>query len=124
VRTKQESARRRHEPADESVADDRLTPDDESEPDEYEELSPIDAGRAAARAVAELSGKELHGVVSVEPSGDDWLVGVEVVEDRRIPSSNDMLGLYEVRLDLDGGLLSVRRSRRYPRGKSEGSEHV
>jgi hypothetical protein len=56
------------------------------------------------------------GATSVMPTDDGWTVEVEVVEDRRIPSSTDMLALYEVVLDLDGELLSYRRTRRYVRG--------
>lgn len=44
---------------------------------------------------------------------------VEVVDDRHIPPpSADMLALYEVVLDLDGELLSYRRTRRYRRGSA------
>jgi len=52
----------------------------------------------------------------VEPSEDGWYVGVEVIEDRRIPSSTDILATYEVEIDENGELLSYRRVRRYSRG--------
>jgi hypothetical protein len=45
---------------------------------------------------------------------------VEVVEESRIPSTSDMLVLYEVELDLRGELLAYRRTRRYLRGRSNG----
>lgn len=44
-----------------------------------------------------------------------------MVEDRRIPSSTDMLALYEVVLDMDGELLSYKRTRRYSRGAGDGA---
>ncbi len=44
-----------------------------------------------------------------------------MIEDRRIPSSTDMLALYEVVLDMDGELLSYRRTRRYTRGAGDSS---
>ena len=50
---------------------------------------------------------------------DGWVVGIEVVEDRRIPSSSDILAAYETALDMDGQLLSYRRVRRYPRGRAD-----
>jgi hypothetical protein len=99
--------------------------DYDDDDDEYgEELSPREAARAAARHVAALTGKELCGVVSLERSDDGWLAGVEVVEDQRIPSSNDVLGLYLTEVDLDGELLSYRRSRRYARGRGDSSEVI
>lgn len=70
----------------------------------------------ATRDIAQLTGKKPLGATSVMPTDDGWTVEVEVVEDRRIPSSTDMLAMYEVVLDLDGELLSYRRTRRYIRG--------
>ena len=90
--------------------------------DEPAELSPADVVRAASAYITELTGKELSGVVSLERADDGWLVGVEVVEDRRIPSSNDMLGLYRTELDVDGSLVTYNRSRRYPRGRGDPNE--
>ncbi len=49
----------------------------------------------------------------VQRSQDGWLVTVDVVEDRRIPSSTDILSTYETEIDGDGELLSYRRVRRY-----------
>ena len=70
----------------------------------------------ATRDIAQLTGRKPLGATSVMPTDDGWTVEVEVVEDRRIPSSTDMLAMYEVVLDLDGELLSYRRTRRYIRG--------
>jgi hypothetical protein len=72
--------------------------------------------RRAAGYVAELTGKEPDGIVSLEQSGDDrWKVGVEVVETRRIPDSTDVLAVYEAELDAEGELVSYRRVKRYSR---------
>jgi hypothetical protein len=77
------------------------------------------AGQAAMSQIAELTGKEPEGVTGVEPSDDGWLVGVEVVEDRRIPSSTDILATYETEIDMDGNLVAYRRLKRYPRGRGD-----
>jgi gas vesicle protein GvpO len=82
-------------------------------------LSAAQAGQAALRQIAELTGKQPEGVTGVEPGEDGWVVGVEVVEDRRIPSSTDILATYETEIDMDGGLLSYQRVRRYPRGRGD-----
>lgn len=77
--------------------------------------------RIAIEHLSELTTKEVQGgATSVEPGGDDgWTVEIEVIEDRRIPSSADMLALYEVELDPDGNLLSYRRTKRYGRGSTD-----
>lgn len=81
-------------------------------------LSPSEAAQTGLRHVAELTGKEAQGVVSLEPADEDgWVVSAEVVEDRRIPSSSDIIALYEVEIDGDGQLLAYRRVDRYPRGR-------
>ncbi len=84
-----------------------------------------DIAALALRDITQLTGKKPLGATSVMPTDDGWTVEVEVVEDRRIPSTTDMLALYEVVLDLDGELLSYRRTRRYSRGAgySVGGSH-
>jgi hypothetical protein len=89
-----------------------------------ERLRPMKAATAALEQIAELTGREPQGIVSLEPSEDGWLVGIEIVEDRRIPSSTDVLALYEVEIDSRGDLLSYARRRRYARGKSDSGEIV
>ena len=53
-----------------------------------------------------------HGRIS------GWIVEAEMVELQRIPSSADMLALYEIELDADGELLACARTRRYMRGQN------
>ena len=79
------------------------------------ELSANEAAAAAMQAAKALIGKEPLGVASLEPTDDGWLMGVEVLEHARVPSTQDILGLYEVEIDLDGQLISYRRVRRYSR---------
>ncbi|WP_237720321.1 MULTISPECIES: gas vesicle protein GvpO [Rhodococcus] len=82
---------------------------------------PVSAAAAAAAAwrdIADVIGKESENATAVLPTEEGWSVEVEVVDDRHIPPSADMLALYEVVLDLDGELLSYRRTRRYRRGSA------
>jgi hypothetical protein len=82
-------------------------------------VSASSAATFALRYVGELITSEPVAVTSVEPADDDgWLVEVEVLEERRIPSSADMLALYEIDLDADGALLAYRRTKRYSRGRA------
>lgn len=82
-------------------------------------LTATAAGRSALRQMAELTGKEPEGVSGVQPSDDGWTVTVDVVEDRRIPSTSDVLASYEAVLGEDGELMSYRRVRRYARGRGD-----
>jgi hypothetical protein len=77
------------------------------------------AGQAGMEQIIELTGKAPEGVSGVAPTDDGWLVTVEVVEDRRIPSSTDLLATYQIELDPDGELVSYGRTRRYARGRGD-----
>ena len=82
--------------------------------------------RVTAREVAELAREYIAAMTerqpvqmtSLSPTEDGWLVEVEAIEDRRIPSSSDILALYEVELDANGELLAYHRIRRYLRGQT------
>ena len=95
------------------------THDDAEVAEDWRPLSASKAGREGLRQITELTGKEAEGVTGVAQSQDGWLVTVEVVEDRRIPSSSDILSTYETEIADDGELLSYRRTRRYARGRGD-----
>src|SRR5215472_17721321 len=101
------------------MAERRPVRDRESAEEDQPRLTAAKAGRYGLRQIAELTGKEPEGVTGVEPTEDGWLVTVEVVEDRRIPSASDILATYETELGPDGGLVAYRRVRRYLRGRAE-----
>lgn len=82
-------------------------------------LAAVRAAQLGLQQIAEVTGRQVDGVAAVEPSDDGWLVGVEVVEDRRIPSSTDVLAIYQADLDHDGELISYRRIKRYRRGQGD-----
>jgi len=90
--------------------------------EEQPQLSAAEAGREGLLQVTELTGKDPEGVSGVQRSQDGWLVTVDVVEDRRIPSSTDILSTYETEIDGDGELLSYRRVRRYSRGLADSGD--
>ena len=85
------------------------------------DMTAATAAKEGMEQIAAVTNKTPEGVTSVEPSDNGWVVEVEVLEDRHIPSSSDILGLYEVEIDLDGALMSYRRTRRYSRGRGDGS---
>ncbi|MBA9002511.1 MULTISPECIES: gas vesicle protein GvpO [Thermomonospora] len=96
--------------------------------EDYEEeagngdLSVVEAARAGARQLADIISRTPEGVVSVEPVEDGWIVEVEVLEARHVPSSSDVLAIYEIELDADGALVAYRRTQRYRRGKGASRE--
>ena len=102
------------------MAERRPVRDRESETDtDQPQLTAAKAGRYGLRHIAELTGKDPEGITGVEPTEDGWLVTVEVVEDRRIPSSSDILSGYETEIGPDGELVAYRRVRRYTRGRGD-----
>ena len=82
------------------------------------EISVEDAAAFARKHIAAVTGKRPGTVTSVDPDEDGWLVDVEVIEQERIPTSLDVLAVYEVELDGGGRLLAYRRKRRYSRASS------
>ncbi|NBE94619.1 gas vesicle protein [Nonomuraea sp. KC401] len=98
-------------------------PEDEETPrSRASGLSAGSAGATGQRHIVELTSRQSEGITLVKPEGDGWVVNVEVVEDRRIPSSGDILALYQVELDGEGELRSYRRLRRYRRGSGDQGE--
>jgi hypothetical protein len=85
-------------------------------------MSAAEAGREGLEQITDLTGKDPESVTGVKRSQDGWLVTVEMVEDRRIPSSTDILSTYEAEIDNDGELLSYRRVRRYSRGSGDSGD--
>jgi hypothetical protein len=84
-------------------------------------LTAAEAAREGMRQIADFTGRSPEGVTSIEPAENGWFLEVEVLEDKHIPSSSDILALYEVVLDQEGVLESYRRIRRYARGRTIGN---
>ena len=104
---------------DESPADSGESGDRRAAPRDGSSLTVRDAARAALRQIVELTAKQAESITGVERGEDGWMVSLEVVEDRRIPSSADILATYETSIDEDGELISYRRVRRYSRGRGD-----
>lgn len=77
--------------------------------------------RKAKTSLAELTGFTAAAVVEV--SADDegnWLLKIEMVEREAIPSTLDLIGLYEVGLDRFGNILGYARKKMRKRGEGYG----
>jgi hypothetical protein len=108
-------------------ADEPKQADDETFDDEPEALDESrgsamtagEAAKAALRQIVELTAKRPEGITQVVRTEDGWTVGIELVEDQRIPSSADILATYETIIDADGELVGYQRVRRYARGRGD-----
>lgn len=81
-------------------------------------VKPRDIAKRAVEQVADLIGRPVESVTGIEKDGDEWTVTLEVLELERIPTTTDVLGRYEVKLDEDGEMTGAQRTRRYPRAEA------
>jgi hypothetical protein len=86
------------------------------------ELSAADAVSRARKALSELTGRPVEGVLGVDRDHGNWIATVQVVELARVPNTTDVLGEYETVLDGKGELVRYHRRRRYHRGQVDGSQ--
>lgn len=75
--------------------------------------------RQAMQQVAQLTGRAADTVSAIERTDEGWRVEVELIELERVPSTTNILGTYEVRLDDEGIVIGYRRVRRYFRNAAE-----
>ncbi|MCL6578979.1 MAG: gas vesicle protein [Candidatus Bathyarchaeota archaeon] len=59
--------------------------------------------------IPKLVNLKLNSVVGIVKTEDGWKVTVEMVEKESIPSSMDLLGIYEVAVDREGNILGLER---------------
>lgn len=63
----------------------------------------------AVRALSVLR-LRVSSITSVVPEDQCWKVCMELVERRGVPDTSDVLGLYELRLDMAGNVLRYERT--------------
>ena len=76
-------------------------------------------GTRALEEIEGLVGCPAEGVSGIRATDDGWVVLIDVLELERMPSTTDVLGLYEVTMDGDGEVSGYRRVRRYLRSQVE-----
>ena len=64
---------------------------------------------SATNVVRQYISKEPETVVSVEKADGEWIVIVEVLERRAVPDTQDLLGRYEIKLNMQGELLGWKQ---------------
>jgi hypothetical protein len=93
----------------------------ESTGESTERMPAADLAAAARDSIEALTGYSAESVSALQWDGESWLVTVDVCELERVPNTSDVMGVYVVQLDEQGGLLGYRRSHRYVRGQAEGA---
>ena len=129
----QEEAEQPEEPQPEARQQEEQQEEPEQEPEPEAEAgerdgSPVDGASAgdARRALdrgrsqlEDLLGRPVESVSALERTHDGWVLGLEVVEVRRIPDTTDVLGSYELELDDGLDLRRYQQVRRYHRAQAE-----
>ena len=75
-----------------------------------------DIVESAKNSLAELTGFTAPSAIGVSKEGETWQVIIEITEKPSAASNLEMLGIYEVRLDVDGNLLEYMRKEMRKRG--------
>ena len=70
----------------------------------------------AKKGLVELTGFTVPSAIGVSKEGETWKVIVEVTEKPSAASNLEVLGIYEVCLDVDGNLLEYMRKEMRKRG--------
>lgn len=75
-----------------------------------------------ARELADALDWRWEALTGLRRAGDVWTVTVDVVETRRVPSTTDLIAVYEMEIDREGELLGYERKRHYVRGRGDNDQ--
>jgi hypothetical protein len=75
----------------------------------------------AQEEFARVSKLPVNAVIGLSKIDEGWAISLEALERKAIPETMDVLGVYEVCVDADGGLLRFERKRLRKRGETEES---
>lgn len=81
-------------------------------------VTPKEIAARAVEQMQDLIGRPVESVTGLEQDEGEWTVTLEVLELERVPTTTDVLGRYEVKLDKNGELQGAQRTRRYPRAEA------
>ena len=63
----------------------------------------------ANQAAETMLKKKLDSIISLNKDAEGWVAEVEVLERKSVPDTQDILGRYEMKFDLDGELVGYKR---------------
>ncbi|MDQ1253669.1 MAG: hypothetical protein QG646_2856 [Euryarchaeota archaeon] len=68
-----------------------------------------EVGNAAICQIEDILEKKAHEIVSVFRIGENWDVKLEILERKSVPDTQDILGIYEMKLDPNLNVMEYRR---------------
>ena len=79
------------------------------------------ASETAKKKLAEALNKKSNATISISKEADYWNAVVEIVEEEYLPgknlqSMNDIIGVYEIKLNAGGDLISWTKKSSHKRG--------
>jgi len=72
-------------------------------------MEPKEIIEKAKKQLADLTGFKEPAGVGFKKEKEGWMVTVEIAEKKSIPDGMDILGTYEVHLDVKGNLISYEK---------------
>lgn len=81
-------------------------------------ISPADIVERARRQLETLTGLPADTVSRFDRGETGWTLGVDMIEHRSIPRTNDLIAAFEVLLDESGNLVRWRRTGRHLRSQA------
>lgn len=81
-------------------------------------MTPTDIVAQARRQLEALTGLPADTVSRFDRGEAGWTLGVDMIEHRSIPRTNDLIAAFEVLLDETGNLVRWRRTGRHLRSQS------
>ena len=73
----------------------------------------------ARKNLESITNLEFNGVTGVSKEGAEWTVILELIERKSIPDTQDILGIYEAKLNEKGELVSFNRIKLRKRGETD-----
>jgi hypothetical protein len=68
-----------------------------------------EVGDEALFQIAEILNRKAEEVITVSKSGDYWYVQLEVLERKAVPDTQDILGIYELKVDSNYDVIDYKR---------------
>jgi hypothetical protein len=68
-----------------------------------------EVGNAAILQIEDILEKKAHEIVSVFRIGENWDVKLEILERKSVPDTQDILGIYEMKLDPNLNVMEYKR---------------
>lgn len=81
-------------------------------------MDPIELIERTKRSMAAITGLPPDTVSRLDPGEGGWTVGIDMIEHRSIPRTQDLLASFEVTLDAAGNIQRWRRTGRFHRAQA------